>query len=81
MKLDPFREVDDLPFSAGPADVRRRRGPPIAHTRNDIGLDELDYGDTVFLATPEHQWGLAPFHYTQDVYRRFLTELGRFAAR
>jgi hypothetical protein len=43
-------------------------------------VPSIDYGDRLFLATPGHKWGLAPFHYTQDVYARFLEQLGRFAA-
>jgi hypothetical protein len=45
-----------------------------------LGVLSIDYGDTAFLATTGHKWGLAPFHYTEDVYVRFLGQLGRFAA-
>jgi hypothetical protein len=46
-----------------------------------LGVPFIDYGDTCFRATPTHRWGLAPFHYCEDVYRRFLDQLGQFAAR
>lgn len=46
-----------------------------------LGLPSIDYGDTIFLATSGHKWGLAPFHYAEAVYVRFLDQLGRFAAR
>jgi len=44
-----------------------------------LDVPSIDYADTAFIATSGHKWGLAPFHYTEDVYRRFLDQLGRFA--
>jgi hypothetical protein len=46
---------------------------------DSLGVPSIDYGETTFLATPAHKWGLAPFHYTEDVYSRFLQQLDRFA--
>jgi hypothetical protein len=45
-----------------------------------LGVPSIDYGDTGFVATSSHKWGLAPFHYTEEVYARFLDQLGRIAA-
>jgi len=42
-----------------------------------LGVPSIDYGDTDFVAAPEHKWGLAPFHYTEAVYVRLLDQLGR----
>ncbi|MFC7465347.1 DUF6270 domain-containing protein [Brachybacterium sp. GCM10030252] len=50
------------------------------HLRN-IGFSMLEFPEDKVLADPEHRWGLAPFHYTQDVYEeivdRLLAQLGR----
>lgn len=46
---------------------------------DSLGIPSIDYGDTIFLATSGHKWGLAPFHYTEDVYLRFVQQLNRFA--
>lgn len=48
MKLQPFEQVDDTPFSATSADILRARGKPWRAARNGVGLDEMDYGDVVF---------------------------------
>jgi hypothetical protein len=48
MKLDPFVRVDDVPFSTRPQDLEAHRGRPLLRQRNDVGLHELDYGDSVF---------------------------------
>lgn len=48
MKLQPYERVDDTPFSASSEDIVRRRGRPWRSQRNDVGLDELDYGDVVY---------------------------------
>jgi hypothetical protein len=45
-----------------------------------LDVPSIDYGATAFVATSAHKWGLAPFHYTEEVYARFLDQLGRFAA-
>lgn len=46
-----------------------------------LGVRSIDYADTAFVATSDHKWGLAPFHYTQEVYARFLDQLGQLAAQ
>jgi hypothetical protein len=48
VKLTPFEQVDDTPFSASSADILRARGKPWKAGRNDLGLDELDYGEVVY---------------------------------
>jgi hypothetical protein len=48
MKLTPYRQVDDIAFSIRPADLLLRKGTPVMTARNDIGLQEMDYGDCVF---------------------------------
>ncbi|HET9977534.1 MAG TPA: hypothetical protein VFQ20_08875, partial [Burkholderiaceae bacterium] len=41
-------QVDDVPFTATPSDLLSRKGKPAMTARNGIGLDEMDYGDSVF---------------------------------
>lgn len=48
MRLQPYRRVDDLPFTATKDDVRQRHGAPRRESRNDVELDELDYGAVVY---------------------------------
>lgn len=48
VKLQPYLQVDDTPFTASSADVMGARGRPWRAVRNDVGLNELDYGDVVF---------------------------------
>lgn len=48
MKLDPFVQVDDTPFSVSRDDVLRAHGRPWRSVRNGVGLNELDYGDVVY---------------------------------
>lgn len=48
MKLDPFVQVDDTPFTISADDVQRARGTPWRAGRNDVGLNEMDYGDVVY---------------------------------
>ncbi|MGJ6980114.1 DUF6270 domain-containing protein [Aestuariimicrobium soli] len=36
----------------------------------DAGLEVCAIPETAMRFTPDHQWGLAPFHYSEDVYRR-----------
>ena len=48
MRLQPFHRVDDTPFEASREDVVRARGQPRLTQRNDVGLNELDYGSVVF---------------------------------
>lgn len=48
MKLAPYVQVDDTPFSASSADIVRTYGRPWRSLRNEVGLNELDYGDVVY---------------------------------
>ena len=48
MNLEPFVSVDGIPFCATWDDILRRRGAPLRRGRNSVGLNELDYEDTVF---------------------------------
>jgi hypothetical protein len=48
MDLDPFSSVDGVPFSVSRDDVLRRRGRPARVGRNNVDLNELDYGNVVF---------------------------------
>jgi hypothetical protein len=70
----PFREPAEY-IAAADAYLERLYGVADA-----LGVPSIDYGGTAFVATSSHKWGLAPFHYTEEVYARFLDQLGRFAA-
>ena len=48
VKLAPYEQVDATPFSASRADILRSRGQPWRSLRNDVGLNEMDYGDVVY---------------------------------
>lgn len=48
MKLDPFVQVDDTPFSLSSEELLRTRGEPWRALRNGVGLHEMDYGDVVY---------------------------------
>jgi hypothetical protein len=48
MKLQPFVKVDETAFSASRADITSLLGEPLREGRNDVGLNELDYGDVVY---------------------------------
>jgi hypothetical protein len=48
MRLKPFEQVDEVPFTASREDVVRVRGKPALTHRNDVGLNELDYGSVVY---------------------------------
>lgn len=48
MKLDPYVRVDDTPFCASAEQVMAEHGRPLHRVCNDVGLQELDYGHTVF---------------------------------
>lgn len=48
MKLEPFVRVDETPFSASKDDVLAARGKPMKTCRNEVGLNELDYGTVVY---------------------------------
>jgi hypothetical protein len=47
MRLDPYHHVDGTAFSAPQAQITAERGQPADASRNDVGLNELDYGDVV----------------------------------
>lgn len=48
MKLEPYEQVDDTPFSVSSADLLRSLGQPWRAGRNGVGLNEMDYGDVVY---------------------------------
>ncbi len=48
MRLQPYAQVDDTPFTATPETVIARRGPAPRMQRNNVALNELDYGDVVY---------------------------------
>lgn len=48
MKLQPYIRVDDTPFAATEAEVRRVHGTPGKTGRNAVALNELDYGTVVY---------------------------------
>ena len=48
MRLQPFSQVDDLPFTATAEQLRQRRGAPGREGDNEVGLHELDYGHAVY---------------------------------
>jgi hypothetical protein len=70
----PMREADDY-IAASNGYLER-----LYAATDALGVASIDYGETAFIATPEHKWGLAPFHYTNEVYVRFLDQLGRIKA-
>jgi hypothetical protein len=48
VKLAPFIQVDDDLFSISPTQLLSKRGKPMQSCRNGIGLNEIDYGDSIF---------------------------------
>lgn len=48
MALVPYEQVDDVVFTIRPPELAARFGPPLAQARNEVGLDEWDYGERVF---------------------------------
>ena len=48
MKLRPYEQVDDTPFTATSDEIRRTRGEPWRARRNEVGLHEMDYGEVVY---------------------------------
>ena len=48
MKLQPYRQVDDIAFSDTADQLRQRRGPPGREADNEVGMRELDYGNAVY---------------------------------
>jgi hypothetical protein len=47
MKLEPFVRAGELAFTLSAAEIRRRWGPPLRECRNQVALNELDYGHVV----------------------------------
>ena len=48
MHLAPYIRVDDTSFRASRADIVALHGAPARAGRNDVGLNELDYGRVVY---------------------------------
>lgn len=48
MHLAPYIRVDDTSFAASRADIAAAHGTPAREGRNDVGLNELDYGRVVY---------------------------------
>ncbi|WP_072312872.1 DUF6270 domain-containing protein [Agrococcus sp. Marseille-P2731] len=69
-------EGDPAPWSmgvrAGDANKRYRRYYDELRLR---GFRMVELPEEVVLADPQHRWGLAPFHYSPDVYREVLRQL------
>lgn len=38
----------------------------------------LEYSNSLFVANPNHKWGLAPFHYIDELYIETITKLSAF---
>lgn len=47
MQLQPFVQAGELAFTLTAEDIRRRWGAPQREGRNEVALNELDYGHTV----------------------------------
>lgn len=48
MRLIPFVQVDDTPFTLRPGALLRRRGAPLRRAISDVALEAFDYGDVVY---------------------------------
>jgi len=48
MKLLPYAQVDDTPFTLTVAQLLARCGEPLHRSRNGVALNEYDYGDVVY---------------------------------
>ncbi len=48
MKLTPFTQVANIPFSASQDDVLATCGAPLSEHRNAVALTELDYGEVIY---------------------------------
>lgn len=48
MRLRPYEQVDDVPFTWRVDDLLARKGRPLHVGRNDVELDEYDYGSVVY---------------------------------
>jgi hypothetical protein len=47
LRLEPFTAFGELSFSLGVEDLVARLGPPRRCSRNDVALNEYDYGHSV----------------------------------
>ena len=47
MRLDPYRSFAGHAFSSTRDDLLKQRGAPMHARRNEVGLNEMDYGDMV----------------------------------
>jgi hypothetical protein len=47
MRLDPYLSFAGYAFSLQPDDLLKQRGTPLQAGRNEVGLNEMDYGDVV----------------------------------
>lgn len=47
MRLDPYDAFGAYAFSLRQEELLARRGPPLHARRNEVELDEMDYGDVV----------------------------------
>ncbi|WP_421132561.1 DUF6270 domain-containing protein [Alteromonas sp. A079] len=45
---------------------------------NFIDVKILEYSDSLFIANPNHKWGLAPFHYIDELYDETMSKLSAF---
>ncbi|WP_109471162.1 DUF6270 domain-containing protein [Ornithinimicrobium cavernae] len=48
---------------------------PYYETLHELGHRVIQVPPEMVVADPDHRWGLAPFHYVEDVYREVLREL------
>lgn len=71
-------EGDPSPWSMGvrAVDANRRYARYYA-VLADLGFAVIRPRDAEVFADPSHRWGLAPFHYAEDVYREILGALSR----
>jgi hypothetical protein len=67
----PLREPEDYILASN--DYLGR----LYNAADALAVPSIDYGATRFIARADHRWGPAPFHYLDDVYARFLSELDR----
>jgi hypothetical protein len=47
MRLDPYLSFAGYAFSLRQDDLLKQRGRPMKAGRNEVGLNEMDYGDVV----------------------------------
>lgn len=68
-----------LPAKLGlaPADANRLY-ETYYQTAEDLGFKMIDLSDFPVYAEPLHQWGLAPYHYTIEVYQEIAHQLRVF---